>query len=99
MNRSVEEEMVLERARIGIEARAFLNSSLGKYLMDRAELEEDMLMGRLRKCRPDDLRTNTDIRNDLNVIEYFRSWIGEAINSGMIAEQEAHLMDEAAAED
>lgn len=79
------EQMQMEAARLGIEAEAFLSSNLGRYLMERADLEIDKLTQELINLDPTNIADNTRVRNGIRVCYDFKDWLAEAVNSGRVA--------------
>lgn len=77
---------LINRARLGIEAEAFMKSSLGRYLVSTAEEQIRVLTEDLIQADSDDAKVNRDIRNDIHVCKMFLTWIEEAIDSGRLAE-------------
>lgn len=80
-------DLTLETAKLGIEAEAFLRSSLGRYMVDRADMEIERAMVELVEADPEDARLNREIRNRIHVAKQIKQWIGEAINSGRVAHE------------
>jgi hypothetical protein len=90
------EMMQLDAAKLGIEAEGFLASSLGRYLVERADLEIEKLTETLIWLSPSDITANTDVRTEIQVCIKFKQWLIEAINSGRVAArniQESEAVD------
>lgn len=75
----------IETARLGIEAEAFLRSALGRYLIDRADMDIDTAMVELVSVDPGDYKANREVRNKILIAKQFKQWLGEAIVSGQVA--------------
>jgi hypothetical protein len=79
------EQQELEKARLGIEAESFLHSTLGRYLMERADLEVEQATIELIKADAGDFKANRDLRNKIQVAHNFKAWLVEAITAGRVA--------------
>lgn len=79
---------MLELAKLGIEAEAFLRSPLGKFLRKKAEDEIDAATQELIDCAPNDFFGNRDIRNKIHVARMFLVWVSDAINIGRAAHEQ-----------
>ena len=79
---------LLKDAQLGIEAEAFLSTDLGRFLVDKADQElEDGLQGFLNLSTDDKdglLQLQSQCKRAIN----FKSWLAEAINTGIYAERE-----------
>ena len=93
MDQGFENEIALDIARLGIEAEAFLASNLGRYLMERAELERELATAELIAAEPSELALCVRIRNRILVIELFKNWLVEAVQEGKVASQELERLD------
>lgn len=82
------DDELISRARIGIEAEAFAGSAFGRFLLAKADREEKALIADLVQASPRDVERNEDIRNNLHVINMFRAWLSEAVSSGHLATDE-----------
>ncbi len=88
----------LEIVRIGIEAENFLASALGTYMVEKADKLAEEATIKLILCKPDDVRGNTNLRNDIAVATYFKSWIESVISDGYVAERTINEQDDLASE-
>lgn len=93
MNQPFENEIALDKARLGIEAEAFLDSNLGRYLMERAELEIEIATQELIATEPTEIALCIRIRNRILVTELFQNWLTEAVQEGKVASQELERLD------
>jgi len=82
-----EESNQIEIAALGREADTFKASRLGRYLVQKAVSTSDEAVEALVKCGPSDLKSNTDLRNTIQVSQMFINWMDEAITEGVIAEE------------
>lgn len=90
---SDEQKTVMRRVQLGIEAEAFKRTPLGRYLQDRADHERDALIVKLIDADPDDVKTNTDVRNALHVVDMIEDWIDEVLSSAVAAQQQLNEME------
>lgn len=85
---------VLEVAKLGVEAEAFLTSQLGKKLFSRAEQEIMQEVEKLVAADPEDAILGRAIRSRIAVAESVMKWIIEIVNDGRAAHQELKQMDD-----
>ena len=88
----------LEIVRIGIEAENFLASALGTYMVEKADKLAEEATIKLILCKPNDVESNTELRNDIQVATYFKSWIEGVISDGYVAERTINEQDDLASE-
>ena len=83
----------IDYAKLGIEAEAFLRSSLGKYMMSR--IDEIIEQGKtdLVLCDPHNVQMNIDIRNDIKVCQMFKEFIDATIADGLNAAEQLNTED------
>jgi hypothetical protein len=86
-------EEMLELAKLGIEAEAFMRSPLGKYLEGKALKEEKYAFAELVNAAPDDVKANTDLRNQIHVARMFLVWMDDAIQSGRAAHEQMRELE------
>ena len=94
------EEMETLRAVLGIDAETFQRSNLGRYIFDRAELDEGRMMEELfelslKSSDIDITRKGMEIAMQRTLPKY----INDAISSGRAAEKNIHMEEAAASED
>lgn len=75
---------------LGLEAQKFLQSSLGRAMVDIAEHEKGMFLEALVDADPDDKKANRKIRNEIKLRELGLNWVFEIIGSANVAEKEIH---------
>ena len=78
----------IDVAKLGIEAEAFLRSSLGRHMMQRVELLIQQSTEELIACDSFDGHSNQEIRNTIKVCQLFKAFIQDAIEEGRIAVDE-----------
>lgn len=79
---SRDEDRLEDMVRFGVEAEAFLKSSIGRYLLERSQEQVDAALHELSTIDPCNSR---DIRRLQNVIQRNRdveSWLGEIVQAG-----------------
>lgn len=79
-------EVLLGEVQFGIEVEAFLNSSLGKYLVQKAETERDAALEKLKVADPDNAKEIRRLQNEVWRAESMQTWLAEAIQTGWNAE-------------
>lgn len=85
------ERLYFERARLGIEVHDFLRSDTGRYLHGRAKLEIEEAQAEALDCNPDSFfgrRKLKKIQRKADCARAFIRYCAEAINDGVMAEQE-----------
>lgn len=80
------EDLLLTEARIGIEAEQFLRTSVGQYLIGRAELEEREALESLGEVDPENAKAVREAQFRLQVARAVPRWLSDAIQSGRIAQ-------------
>jgi len=88
-----QEDELLNRARLGIEAEQFLRSSIGKYLMERSDELIDIETNKLIQCDSSDLQANIDARNGIQIGALIQQWLTDAVDEGQIAQYEINEID------
>jgi len=87
------QDLTMDRAKLGLEAEGFLRSSLGRYLVERAEAEIEKGFTELFKVSPSDTGGNIEARMDIQVPMNVIKWLNEAVDSGKLAMQELQEED------
>jgi len=83
-------DLTVDRAKLGVEAEAFMRSTLGRYLLERAELDISQGYEKLFKVSPSDTTGNIEARMAIQVPMDFIKWIREVVESGKLAVDELH---------
>ena len=78
----------LDYAKLGIEAESFLRSSLGKYMMSRADEIIKRETQNLVNCDAYDTDANRDIRNEIRLATMFKYFIDAVIEDGKTASEQ-----------
>lgn len=84
--RLLEENPLLRVAVFGRQTQDFLNTDIGKYLVQCARIDYDKALEELKTVSPWRRRKIQDIQNKAKVAENFMGWIDDAIQSGKQAE-------------
>jgi hypothetical protein len=77
-----QQEALLDKAVFGKQVEAFLNSDVGKFMMEKASKEYFDAIQALRDCTADKLLQH---QSDMKRAESIRSWLAEAVNEGLRA--------------
>lgn len=72
----------------GMEAQAFLQGSIGRYLVRRANEEIEAAVEQLKKVPPENSSEIRTLQNIVSRAESIQFWLAEAIQAGALAEQE-----------
>jgi len=79
---------MLNKVAVGIEAERFIESSIGKYLIAKAEQERDEAMASLRSISPIASAEIRELQNRIWRAESVQRWLAELIQEGWNAESE-----------
>lgn len=80
-----QDELVKEVS-FGIETEAFLQSTLGRYLIKQAEDERDAALIDFRSADTSDAKLMAKIQNRVWRAEQFQTWLAEIVQAGWNAE-------------
>jgi hypothetical protein len=67
---------------LGEEARNFLESHLGREIMDRAQKRYEDALLLLAKADPNDPKAIMKIQNQIQLFEQFDAWLREIVDTG-----------------
>jgi len=79
------ENQLLDVAKIGIEAEAFMRSPLGKEMMKQADKEITEATALLVEADPEDIKSNRELRNTIAVARMFGQWLRDTAAIGQHA--------------
>ncbi len=84
----------IEMAVFGVEVERFLAGEIGKYLLDRAEIEREKAISEMKTIDPTNANEVRRVQDGLCIPDKIVKWLSEAIESGRAAhdalqEQEA----------
>ena len=85
-----ENSPILQQIDLGFQVEAFLQSDLGRYLVQRAEAQVEEAVELLKRCSPEDSAQIRAIQHTIQVAESIQYWLAEAIQSGLNAQQQLH---------
>lgn len=89
-NQGIDRQNKIMAVELGLDAQKFLQSNLGRALVDKAEHEKGTFLVALVDADPDDRKLNRRIRNEILLRELGVNWILEVIGTGKVAENEIH---------
>lgn len=81
---------LLKQIDLGFQVEAFLQSDIGRYLIERAEGEVEEAVEKLKQCEPDNPTQIRAIQHTIHVAESIQYWLADAIQAGLNAQQELH---------
>lgn len=76
---------LFEKAIFGKQVEDFLGTDIAKYLVKRAEAEEEEAMDQLKIADPSDFNTIRKLQNRIVVVESIQQWLADAIVEGQHA--------------
>jgi hypothetical protein len=79
---------------LGIQARNFLNSNIGKYLLNKIDKQVESALHNLRNVDPYNPQDIQKYQNDIRVAESSKAFLREAINEGFNAQQRIDEQEE-----
>ncbi len=71
----------------GLDAQAFMNSTLGRYLTGRANDEREQALEALKDADADNPKEIRKLQNDARCAENFLIWMAQAVAEGENAER------------
>jgi hypothetical protein len=80
------ERELMRTAALGMDAEAFLGSTLGKQLVQRANDEIDAAVEELKRADPENVKQIRELQNHIWKAESFINWLGEIYQEGNNAE-------------
>ena len=87
---TTENNPILQQIDLGFQVEAFLQSDIGRYLVQRAEAQVEEAVEKLKRCSPEDSAQIRAIQHTIQVAESIQYWLAEAIQSGLNAQQQLH---------
>lgn len=87
---TTENSPILQQIDLGFQVEAFLQSDIGRYLVQRAEAQVEEAVEKLKRCDPENSTQIRAIQHDIQVAEDIQYWLAEAIQSGLNAQQQLH---------
>ena len=86
LNKSQQE--LFKDVNLGLDVEAFMQSSVGKMILAKAENELESGFGQLVNANPNDTSTIVQLQSQCKRALTLKSWLAEAINNGLNAERE-----------
>lgn len=86
----LEENPLLRVAVFGVQTQEFLNTDIGRYLVQCARIDYDAALESLKSVSPWRRRKIQELQNKAKVAENFLGWLDDAIQSGKQAEVQIH---------
>ena len=87
---TTENSPILQQIDLGFQVEAFLQSDIGRYLVQRAEAQVEEAVEQLKRCNPENSAQIRAIQHDIQVAEDIQYWLAEAIQAGLNAQQQLH---------
>lgn len=84
-----DDQALLSAVALGLDAEQFLNSPLGRYLLDRVEAEVDSAYLALKDADPEDSKGIRKLQNRVYRAQAAVSWLLECVQEGRNAERMA----------
>lgn len=81
-------EELYQQISLGMDAQKFVESPLGKYLLERAAAEKDEALRSLSVVDPCDWKAVMTLQNIIHRAESFGQWLLDAIEEGRRLERE-----------
>lgn len=72
---------------LGMDAKVFMGSQIGRYLTKRANDDIEAAMQGLSTVDPTDPEAIRKLQNEIKVASNFLQWMGELVTEGELAEQ------------
>jgi hypothetical protein len=82
------DQETVEVIHLGEEVTKFMNSALGKYLINYAEQEAESALDKLSVADPTDSATIMRLQSDINRSRKFKAWLEEALQAAELAYQQ-----------
>jgi len=72
---------------MGIQVEAFINSDLGRYLLDRSNVEQNAALEQLGEVDPDDPKAIRRLQFNLQVAAGIQNWLADLVLEARNAEE------------
>ena len=79
---ALEDNPKLRAAVFGRQVEIFLESDIGQYLLQCAQIDVEKALEKLKRVNPRDVEAVQNLQNDIRVAESIVGWLSDAINSG-----------------
>jgi len=84
---SNENQMLMDVAVFGEQVRQFMESPVGRYLLQKADEEKDLAILELVNVDAQDYKAVQSAQNQFQRAEDFQAWLTEAVTKGLQALQ------------
>ena len=84
---AVDRRELLRLIDMGIQVEAFINSDLGRYLLDRSNAEQQAALEQLGEVDPDDPKAVRRLQFNLQVAAGIQNWLADLVVEARIAEE------------
>lgn len=82
------ENPTVRAAVFGVQVQEFLQGSIGSFLISKAELRLQALVVKLKRHPAHDSMAIAILQAEIKHLELFESWLGDAVQSGLMAQAE-----------
>lgn len=82
MSNDPEMQQIRNQIAFGLDAEAFMNSTMGKYLTGKANADIEDALERLKTADPFDPKAIQTLQNEIHRAESFLLWMGQAVTEG-----------------
>jgi peroxiredoxin family protein len=90
MNDAKLDEAALRAVALGMDVEAFLNSSVGRYIVTRAEQERVAWLEQLLNVDAEDAKEIRACQHHIGVIDAVMQWLADAVTEARNAEQQLY---------
>lgn len=90
-----DDEAALRTVAFGMDVEQFLQGSIGRYLVQRAESERSAALDDLAQADAEDTRKIRQLQQRIAVVDSIQQWLADAITDGQHAEQQLVEQEEA----
>ena len=80
---------------MGIQVEAFINSDLGRYLLDRSNAEQKAALEQLGSADPDDPKAIRRLQFNLQVAAGIQNWLADLVVEARNAEETLRAVEQA----
>jgi len=83
------------KVELQFDMQAFVQSTVGRYLVGAAERDRAAALEELATTNPDDPNQIRDLQQRVAVVDAWQGWIADAITEGKVAQQQLTSLDRA----
>jgi hypothetical protein len=89
-----EHELLIAEVRLGLQTKELLGSSVGKYILGRAQKAKEEAFAAWEQADPTDVDTIRELQFRARIPSLVIGWLDEALNQAKHAENSLHEIDE-----